>query len=66
MAVADLSPATLVTIKVSRRHPNMVICALERAKTGPYSGSADRSGYRTATADAACSIRLATAAGRET
>jgi hypothetical protein len=27
MVVADLSSATLVTIQVSRRHPNMVICA---------------------------------------
>jgi hypothetical protein len=26
MIVADLSPATLVTVTVSRRHPNLVIC----------------------------------------
>jgi hypothetical protein len=33
MVIADLPPATLVTIRVSRHHPHMVICALERANT---------------------------------
>jgi hypothetical protein len=37
MVVADLSPATLVTIKVSRRHPNMVIRAFERVSTARQS-----------------------------
>jgi len=40
LAVPDLSPATLLTIKVSRRRPNMVTCAVPSpgptcAGTGP-------------------------------
>ena len=33
MVVAGLSPATLVTVKVNRRHPNLVICASESMST---------------------------------